>query len=97
MPSKGRLHGENRIRVRKGSGRKTRFVACGNHVSEDSSSIDLYAAGIDAVSLRAIMTMNAGRKWRTATTDVRQAFVLAEWLGDPVGFGTSSDSPMSWA
>ena len=83
VPSKG-VYTVKPDKRPEGFRRKTRFVACGNHVSEDSSSIDLYAAGIDAVSLRAIMTMNAGRKWRTATTDVRQAFVLAEWLGDPV-------------
>ena len=83
VPSKG-VYTVKPDKSPEGFRRKTRFVACGNHVSEDSSSIDLYAAGIDAVSLRAIMTMNAGRKWRTATTDVRQAFALAEWLGDPV-------------
>ncbi|CAE7943851.1 GIP [Symbiodinium sp. KB8] len=64
--------------------RKTRFVACGNHVP-DEGAVDLFAAGVDATSLRTMMAFNAKRKdWMTGTTDVRQAFVLAKWLGQPV-------------
>ncbi|CAE7441104.1 RE1 [Symbiodinium sp. CCMP2592] len=64
--------------------RKTRFVACGNHISEMSSEVDLYAAGLDATSLRTMLAFNANRKWRIGTTDIRQAFVLAKWKGQPV-------------
>ena len=64
--------------------RKTRFVACGNHVQEDASSFDLFAAGSDATSLRTMLAFNARKPWRIGTTGVRQAFVLARWSGEPV-------------
>ena len=64
--------------------RKTRFVACGNHVPENSADFDLFAAGLDATSLRTMLALNARKQWRIGTTDVRQAFVLAKWLGEPV-------------
>ncbi|CAE7544706.1 unnamed protein product, partial [Symbiodinium microadriaticum] len=57
--------------------RKTRFVACGNHVPEEETCFDLFAAGVDATSLRSILAVNAQKPWRIGTTDVRQAFVLA--------------------
>ena len=64
--------------------RKTRFVACGNHVPEGEGDFDLFATGVDATSLRTMLAVNARKPWRTGTTDVRQAFVLAKWRGDPV-------------
>ena len=67
--------------------RKTRFVACGNHVPEGSmmpEGFDLFAAGLDATSLRTMFAHTAGKDWLTGTTDIRQAFVLAPWLGVPV-------------
>ena len=64
--------------------RKTRFVACGNHMPEGMNSFDLFAAGLDATSLRIMLSYNAKRPWKLGTTDVRQAFVLAKWLGQPV-------------
>ena len=64
--------------------RKTRFVACGNHVPEEETTFDLFAAGVDATSLRSLLAVNARKPWRIGTTDVRQAFVLAKWLGQPV-------------
>ena len=63
--------------------RKTRFVACGNHVPEDGAT-DLFATGVDATSLRTMLAFNAKKPWKVGTTDVRQAFVLAKWLGQPV-------------
>ena len=64
--------------------RKTRFVACGNHVPDEGAT-DLFATGVDATSLRTMLAFNASkRSWLTGTTDVRQAFVLAKWLGQPV-------------
>ncbi|OLP79373.1 Retrovirus-related Pol polyprotein from transposon TNT 1-94 [Symbiodinium microadriaticum] len=64
--------------------RKTRFVACGNHVPENENSCDLFAAGVDATSLRTLRSVHGHKPWRIGTTDVRQAFVLAKWLGLPV-------------
>ncbi|CAE7551950.1 RE1 [Symbiodinium sp. KB8] len=65
--------------------RKTRLVACGNHVPEEETTFDLYAAGLDAASLRSILAFSSGNKlWRWGVTDIRQAFVLAKWLGGPV-------------
>ena len=64
--------------------RKTRFVACGNHVLPGQEDIDLYAAGIDATSLRTMLSYTIRKPWRYGTTDIRQAFVLAPWLGSPV-------------
>ncbi|CAE7357873.1 unnamed protein product, partial [Symbiodinium sp. CCMP2456] len=70
--------------------RKTRFVACGNHVPEEDSCFDLFAAGLDASSLRTMLAFTAGKPWTTATTDIRQAFVLAPWLGHPVALSPPS-------
>ncbi|CAE7753847.1 RE1 [Symbiodinium sp. CCMP2592] len=67
--------------------RKTRFVACGNHVPEGSmmpEGFDLFAAGLDSTSLRTMFAFTAGSNWLTGTTDIRQAFVLAPWLGASV-------------
>ena len=64
--------------------RKTRFVACGNHISETDANFDLFAAGLDATSLRTMLAYNAKRGWSLGTTDIRQAFVLAKWRGQPV-------------
>ena len=64
--------------------RKTRFVACGNHVPEEQTNFDLFAAGVDATSLRMLLSVKGRSSWRIGTTDIRQAFVLAKWLGLPV-------------
>ena len=65
--------------------RKTRLVACGNHVPEGETTFDLYAAGLDAASLRSVLAHSSSRSsWRWGVTDIRQAFVLARWLGGPV-------------
>ena len=67
----------------KGYRRKTRFVACGNYLPADEIG-DLYAAGADATTLRAILAYAAGKPWVAGTTDIRQASVLAPWKGEPV-------------
>eukprot|EP00439_Symbiodinium_sp_Y106_P048300 s3792_g6.t1 len=64
--------------------RKTRFVACGNHVPEGQEGMDLFAAGLDATTLRTMLSYTIGKPWKYGTTDIRQAFVLAPWLGLPV-------------
>ena len=68
--------------------RKTRFVACGNFVPTDESLPDLFAAGLDASSLRTMLAHTAEKvkdgTWQAALTNIRQAFVLAPWVGGPV-------------
>ena len=61
--------------------RKTRFVACGNYMEGEAEGVQsLYAAGLDASSLRTILAVG----WRAGLTDIRQAFVLAPWVGEPI-------------
>ncbi|CAE7540315.1 RE1 [Symbiodinium sp. CCMP2592] len=68
--------------------RKTRFVACGNHLEEGAlteADYDVYAAGIDASSLRTMLAYKTTKPtWGAAVTDIRQAFVLAPWIGRTV-------------
>ena len=68
--------------------RKTRFVACGNHLAEGEltgADFDVYAAGLDATSLRTMLAFKTKKKsWSVGVTDIRQAFVLAPWIGKPV-------------
>ena len=68
--------------------RKTRFVACGNHLEEGAltgADYDVYAAGIDSSSLRTMLAYKTTKpSWGAAVTDVRQAFVLAPWIGRAV-------------
>ena len=68
--------------------RKTRFVACGNYLEEGALTgvdYDLYAAGLDASSLRTMLAFRTTQpSWGAAVTDIRQAFVLAPWIGKAV-------------
>ena len=64
--------------------RKTRFVACGNHVPEGQEGMELFAAGLDATTLRTMLAYTIDQPWAYGTTDIRQAFVLAPWLGQAV-------------
>ena len=68
--------------------RRTRFVACGNFVPADESLPDLFATGLDASSLRTMLAYTSAKVkngiWQAALTDIRQAFVLAPWIGGPV-------------
>ena len=68
--------------------RKTRFVACGNYLAEGEltgSEFDVYAAGLDATSLRTVLAYKTAKPtWGAGVTDIRQAFVLAPWIGGPV-------------
>ena len=67
----------------KGYRRKTGFVACGNYLHANEIH-DLYAAGADATTLRAILAYAAGKAWVAGTTEIRHAFVLAPCKGEPV-------------
>ena len=68
--------------------RKTRLVACGNYVPPDEFLSDLYATGLDATTLRTMLAHTAIRvregTWSMGVTDIRQAFVLAPWVGGAV-------------
>ena len=68
--------------------RKTRFVACGNYLAEGELTgmdFDLYAAGLDSTSLRTMLAYRTTKpSWGAGVTDIRQAFVLAPWVGEPV-------------
>ena len=59
-------------------------MGCGNHISDNTPDFDLFAAGLDATSLRTMLAFDSGRNWRTGVTDIRPALVLAKWLGQPV-------------
>ena len=59
-------------------------MVCGNHILADDLLCDLYAAGVDAASLRTLLSVAAGKDWKIGSTDIRQAFVLAPWSGTPV-------------
>ena len=53
----------------------TRFVAGGNHVPEYEETFGLFAAVLDAISLRAMFAFgSANLKWRWRVTDICQAF-----------------------
>ena len=68
--------------------RKTRFVACGNYLEEGEltgNDFEVYAAGLDSTSLRTMLAFKTTRPtWGAGVTDVRQAFVLAPWVGKSV-------------
>ena len=68
--------------------RKARFVACGNYIPQEENVTELFAAGLDATSLRTMLAWTASKmksnEWVVGSTDVRQAFVLAPWIGGPV-------------
>ena len=76
--------------------RKARFVACGNYVPQGENVTELFAAGLDATSLRTMLAWTAPKvkndEWIVGSTDVRQAFVLAPWIGGPVAIQPPSIS-----
>ena len=63
-------------------------MACGNYLEEGALTgvdYDLYAAGLDASSLRTMLAFRTTQpSWGAAVTDIRQAFVLAPWIGKAV-------------
>ena len=64
--------------------RKTRFVACSSYLPHEGAG-DLYAAGADATTLRAILSYSAGRPRVAGATDIRQLSVCSRpWLNGPV-------------
>ena len=63
--------------------RKTRLVACGNHIPADQLLGELYAAGVDAVSLRTLLLIY--------TSSLCPGTLVWQPVGDPTSFGGSSD------
>ncbi|CAE7737175.1 GIP [Symbiodinium sp. CCMP2592] len=65
----------------KGGGfrRKYRLVLCGNHATPSDDQGSLYAGGVGAESLRALLAATSPRGWRGATTDITAAFLQAMW------------------
>ena len=72
--------------------RRARIVACGNfqgkhplssdsHQPESLSRFFLYASGLDSTALRIQLRLAALRLWRTASLDVKKAFLLAPLQG----------------
>ncbi|CAE7733563.1 unnamed protein product [Symbiodinium sp. CCMP2592] len=56
--------------------RKARLVICGNFQGRQARE-DSYAGGCQIDSLRAMLVLAAFRGWRLASTDIRNAFILA--------------------
>ena len=55
---------------------KVRGVACGNKV--EVTGLDIYASGVEAASLRLLLTIAAESDWDLSAIDVAQAFLNAE-------------------
>ena len=56
--------------------RKARLVICGNFQGRQAKE-DSYAGGCQIDSLRAMLVLAAHRGWKLASTDIRNAFILA--------------------
>ena len=56
--------------------RKARLVICGNFQGRQARE-DSYAGGCQIDSLRAMLVLAARRGWKLASTDIRNAFILA--------------------
>ena len=59
--------------------RRVRCVACGNHLSDGMyTASQLYAGGLDVVSLRCSLVLMVERKWSAGVVDIKTAFLNAE-------------------
>ena len=67
--------------------RKCRIVLCGNHVSADQTTMDVYAGGTSAEAVRIALSVAGSRKWAAAISDITSAFLLAEWPKDLPKYG----------
>ncbi|CAE7891856.1 Copia protein [Symbiodinium microadriaticum] len=52
--------------------------------TKGQEGMDLFAAGLDTTTLRTMIAYTIGKPWAYGTTDIRQACVLAPWLGQAV-------------
>ncbi|CAE7540501.1 RE1 [Symbiodinium natans] len=64
-----------------------RIVLCGNHVSADQTTMDVYAGGTSAEAVRIALSVAGSRKWAAAISDITSAFLLAEWPKDLPKYG----------
>ena len=59
--------------------RRVRCVACGNHLSDGMyTASQLYAGGLDVVSLRCSLVLMVERQWSAGVVDIKTAFLNAE-------------------
>ena len=67
--------------------RKVRCVGCGNYLGTgEYTHNQLYAGGLDVVSLRCCLVMMVDREWSAGVVDIKTAFLNAEL--QPEDFGT---------
>ena len=59
--------------------RKVRCVGCGNYLGDGMYSANqLYAGGLDVVSLRCCLALMVARQWSAGAVDIKTAFLNAE-------------------
>ena len=59
------------------SKKKTRVVACGNHIQSGAERGDLSAGGIDTIAFRSMISVASRENFEVGTADVRTAFLQA--------------------
>ena len=66
--------------------RKVRCVGCGNYLGEGMySASQLYAGGLDVVSLRCCLVQMVFRRWSAGVVDIKTAFLNAELEQEDLG------------
>ena len=66
--------------------RKVRCVACGNHLGTGTyTSNQLYAGGVDIVSLRSCLAFMVQMQWSAGVADIKTAFLNAELEKEDLG------------
>ena len=77
--------------------RKTRFVACGNHVPEGQEGMELFAAGLDATTLRTMLAYTIDKGWACIRHYRHQTSICpGPVVGTSRGFATSCDCLRAW-
>ena len=66
--------------------RKARLVICGNFIDPDAS-MNLFATGASAESLRVALRLASKACWSAGCTDITGAFLLAIWPADKPTYG----------
>ena len=66
--------------------RKARCVGCGNYLGEGIyTASQLYAGGLDVVSLRCCLVLMVHRQWSAGSVDIKTAFLNAELEKEDLG------------
>ena len=66
--------------------RKVRCVGCGNYLGADTYTANqLYAGGLDVVSLRCCLVFMVHRQWSAGVVDIKTAFLNAELEKEDLG------------